>query len=1594
MADDNPFAQYSLDDQNYIADQLRTAQASGKLNPAQMQGVQGALKHLPMSKEQSAQYMTGLATLGMGNWQPTPRAQFNPSPEGARKATVAEFLRKNPKGDEEEGGLGDLMLNAMGTHMPATGALLGGTVGAALVPDRFKKTQAVARATGQFAGGIAGDPMTWALGTGGGRVLAGGFAALGAKGAYEGAGELGEIWDREDIPVERKIELGTHVTLNALMAGLGGSHSVRGFLEKTPIPPAHQEVIAQKIESEWQQLPSGKMIRRAANPANVSDALIPTTEANKLAPQSFFGQRVDRRAVTPPEKPLSPAGPARLDVDAKPDTDFYAKAKAEWMDQNPGMSPDKGISWIARRSQELKSGKADPTLKVPDGGFIADAAARAKSAQGVAEQMPAGESKLSPLEEAAAAFGTPVADRFPKTAAEVKASMDAETAKNVKTLQDRADALRIREEARRRDAYVANAPERNPGESIGIYNQRLQEYLDAAPASVSGAAPDKPSAPKTPVSESLPSDKPSPADLARTLKPDRSGYTDLRAVDPDVRHEWINQHTSGFGIPGDPANQAEAHRVAKKFVEETFGEGTKFTVNSYLDKEGAEKHLLRLEYDEKGQLKKHVSPAEPEQVSDLSKTGQMMYEQIQDAESTFHQFTGGKHRQVLADLYSAVEKTIPDAPREGKLALYQKALRTLIDLAPNAKGPADYAKAFDVATKKSEGGFIGSRKPRISDEEWTRLAKMHVDTVLSRFEALPEGALAGRGIVKRLVDPTFRNSVYGSEDPNVVSRYEDILRKAGGARATDPVTAMGVGLDGMIIQSGRFAQDVMRGAFGTVARTGEQRLQELRAYRDSWNHRTIEDVVGFYDNVEHGNFNAIEDPHDRELAKIIREQYDQRQNQLIDMGKLDHFNENYVGRLWRYGLKNAISAIMQGRRNFSATPSALRARTYATFSEGLAAGLEPVTYNPVDMFLLKMHEMDKYLAAQNAFDIVKGKGLIREFDPKEIPWNWQSLDNRIFNTGGAKLYAPADVTRLFNRYLRPGLRGNVVYDSLSAYNNVVNQFNLGFSAFHATETAINATVSRTALGLQQLTRAEGFSPLKGVGNILAGTVGAPYAVGKALYLGNKVFQEYLTPGRFADMSETVNAIESAGGRVRMDSTYKNLAGNSLRNAWMELDAAKGMQNIPKAGKVAYRALGAALEKMSYPLMEYFVPRVKLGTAAMMMEDALGRLEGAPRETIVREMSKIWDSVDNRFGQVVYDNLMWDRAGKDLAHLLIRSVGWNFGTVRELGGSVFNVGEYKSAATGKGLGYKQSYTLALLGTTALMGYIMNAGYQGTMTPKIDGVVDLLYPATGRQNPDGSKERVFLKNYIHDIFSFAHDPLTTVTNKLAPEWHQIAELYRNADYYGDQIHPIHASTGDALKDPETYEGVGRYAFQQLEPFSVRNFVERYKSGEGVLGSLTSGAAVLPAPKWIGNSKAESLAFELFKTTLAKGPGDPITHDMTRRYHELASGFEAQRYTVSDITKAFKAGEITAKQYEGILDEGDGKLSPLERHVKQLQPHQLLRVWDVASPDEKRVLTSKFLSSWDKIEDKYPEAQAAQLLKKYSAAWKTFKAANASN
>src|SRR6185312_639787 len=159
---------------------------------------------------------------------------------------------------------GDLLINSLEAGkkaMAQTGAEVGANAAGAIVPANHPVAKGVARGVGGTVGGIVADPDTYALGAlnelgVGGRIAMGAaFGVQMGKGTVDAAGNLGAIWDREDIPREQKVQMGTEAILQGIMAGVVGGHGIgeaRSYYQDrlNQIPIQDRIAVKQQVESK------------------------------------------------------------------------------------------------------------------------------------------------------------------------------------------------------------------------------------------------------------------------------------------------------------------------------------------------------------------------------------------------------------------------------------------------------------------------------------------------------------------------------------------------------------------------------------------------------------------------------------------------------------------------------------------------------------------------------------------------------------------------------------------------------------------------------------------------------------------------------------------------------------------------------------------------------------------------------------------------------------------------------------------------------------------------------------------------------------------------------------------------------------------------------------------------------------------------------------------------------------------------------------------------------------------------------------------------------------------------------------------------
>lgn len=737
-----------------------------------------------------------------------------------------------------------------------------------------------------------------------------------------------------------------------------------------------------------------------------------------------------------------------------------------------------------------------------------------------------------------------------------------------------------------------------------------------------------------------------------------------------------------------------------------------------------------------------------------------------------------------------------------------------------------------------------------------------------------------------------------------------------------------------------------------------------------------EERLDFIDRVETGADQPT--PELQAAHNGMREILDTKRQEIQDLGtgKLDHFIDDYFPHIWK-DPEEAADAFRsaQSKAPLQGSKSFLKQRTIPTIKEGIAMGLEPVSTNPVEMVLLKAREMDKYALGQKWMQEMKDREFVQYVKAGEdAPPGYYPIDDSIAKVYGPKTgavgfspdvnkltvtpedvtvygqrtmgqyYAPTEVATVANNYLSPGLRRFATFRAYTAMSNSLNQFQLGLSAFHLGFTSLDTSISKLALALEHMKE----------GNVLKAakeTAKVPVAPITNALQGNAVLKEWLKPGsQGADIAQIAEAVKKAGGRAKMDQFYQTNITKRMKEMFAQGTVGGDLGGL-------WRAPFAALEQLSKPLMEYLVPRQKLGVAADLMRKEMEKLgPNAKPEEMRAAFGKAWDSVDNRMGQLVYDNLFWKKTVKDLAMASVRSVGWDLGTVRELGGGIKDTASFlKDTMDPKAKAeftHRMAYMIALPTMTGILG----ATYQYMKTGKgPEELRDYFFPKTGEKDPQGRDVRLAMPSYMKDVYHYAHAPMATIEGKVSPFPSLVMEMLNNKDFFGRDIR----KADDPLVQQMKAEA--EFFAKSYEPISARQLGISQAAKQSTGEKVGNFFGVTRAPAWVGETDAEQLAGKLAGDKF-KGTGTPDA-DLVQKKQAIQVALrngqtEEAEKMMDDLEDADK---LTPTQRKNLVKGTDRTY--LENAVTHLDANEAMRVFKVSSPTEREAIADSVQTKIDK-------------------------------
>ena len=545
-------------------------------------------------------------------------------------------------------------------------------------------------------------------------------------------------------------------------------------------------------------------------------------------------------------------------------------------------------------------------------------------------------------------------------------------------------------------------------------------------------------------------------------------------------------------------------------------------------------------------------------------------------------------------------------------------------------------------------------------------------------------------------------------------------------------------------------------------------------------------------------------------------------------------------------------------------------------------------------------------------------------------------------------YMPDAAARVVDNYLSPGFNPHLWYRTLRETSHLMNAAQLGLSAFHLGFTSVDAAVSRLAAGIEDISHGD-----LGRAVWTANPVSLIAAPVTNIRLGARVRAEVLKPGTgTADIQAIARALEAGGGRIGQDAFWQTQYARRMARAFHEGTATGYV-------KGAVQAPFALVEQLMRPIMEYVVPRQKLGVFADLARRELERLGPNATDADTRAaMRKAWDSVDNRMGQVVYDNLFYQRSVKDLALLAFRAYGWQLGKYRELGGAAFDVVQ-QARALGRGqrpeMTHRMAYALALPvlvgGLGALTQYLMTG--KGP-----DDWKDYFMPRTGEVDDKGREVRVNLPSYMKDLVSMVKHPLTTVEHALNPLLSTISDMLHNRDFYNTRIYSPNDPMVQRLRD------TGMFLGKEFTPFSVSGALKLAEDAAPLHKQIMPFFGIVPAPQRNVMSPTENYFAEQMAAQMPSGAMPRERFDRAKLLREIVRDIKAGRQpeALVKFQDGLSRGLLNAASMETMI--GRLKYSPLQFQASHLDSETGMRGWRMASPVEREqllpVVASKIVNS----------------------------------
>lgn len=648
--------------------------------------------------------------------------------------------------------------------------------------------------------------------------------------------------------------------------------------------------------------------------------------------------------------------------------------------------------------------------------------------------------------------------------------------------------------------------------------------------------------------------------------------------------------------------------------------------------------------------------------------------------------------------------------------------------------------------------------------------------------------------------------------------------------------------------------------------------------------------------IETGRIDTLPTPELRSAASDIRNVYDSWRERIESTLEDDAptFIKDYFAHLWKQ-TPQEVDRAMQPWIGKQGSGRNLKRRSIPTIQEGIEAGLTPGTTNPLEITSHYVQNMSRYLGTRQiqnwmveggiakwvdehvaaSHDMVPLDGILANKPARVVIGS----DNKVVvNKPAQVLAAPPDAARIYNRAISSGFNGPVAQTARGLVN-AGNMATLALSGYHGVATTMASAASEMSRAFEALSKGRLLTAGKAA-------LSAPIAPIKLVAKGDKMRRQLLGLQVPSSLDQRIiDSFTGSGQRLKVDPVYnvgsrgsgvysavksdvaaalsagsKNAYGEAFRafkNGLVAQEARRALRGATTGtmvdrGRSVIDTAGNVIQSVAGPIFHDYIPALKRGVFHERMADWFAEHPNATDEEARIAGAHIGDSVDNRFGEMIQDNIFWHRKVKDVAQITMLSPGWNLGTQREITGGILKaIPSMADVLKGKGLSDKTAYVLGLVTTAGLV----DSAYQYLKTgeaPK--DALDVAAPRTGGTTSFGKSgeqpERAILPGEHKEIFEMAlalsrgaPGVRSYLEGKRNTTFGLLDDYSRNADYAGDPVYRPRAA--DHIQGEPS--GIDTF-LDRIMPITSKNIRDK-KAGSNIADPEAT-AGIRRAPMYLSD------------------------------------------------------------------------------------------------------------------------------------------------